>query len=249
MQPSPAVIVNKSGFWASLVKGVFGTIIVILLCTTALGIYAMSVFKSSATQFAEGVLSNLPEWSQALPPFPGHALNAHRALEYRDNLEIRTRLLPCGGRDDCRMVVVEIANKGDQVVSLATMHVTVEDKSDNPLLDLPIVAATPLQMGCELRGPIQPGQTRQIPNRVVRVVGEPKVGVELTDLWVWSGPPSDSGDIDDDDEAVTPPPHSALPLLPAPPSEPLPAPRAHHAAKAPAPSKADQAEESDSDAE
>jgi hypothetical protein len=195
MNGGPSVIVNKGGFLASLAKGVFGTVMVLLVCGTALGLYGMHVFNSDVHLFTgqvgdivQGVLARLPDLQKALPPILADACNDRRAIDYRDSVQLTARLERArqGGRDG--VVVLEVKNNGKEAISLLTARVVVQDESDSPVCELSIVVATPLQIEDEWRGPLQPGETRIVPRRLTEVVGEVKVSTEVTDLRVFNPP-------------------------------------------------------------
>jgi hypothetical protein len=187
MYTGPSVVVNKGGFFSAIVKGVFGTIMVVVVCGTALGLYGLRVIDTQAGSLTH-VLAALPEWQKVVPPAILDALNDHRAPEYRRELDIQTRIETTGAERDKGVVVISVKNKGDQVVSLMSLRAVVEDTSDRRLHELPITVATPLMIEGEWRGPLLPGEQRELAQRVCGIVGEAKVATELTELRVWNGP-------------------------------------------------------------
>jgi hypothetical protein len=72
-------------------------------------------------------------------------------------------------------------------VSLLSLRLLIEDEGSEHV-ERVFLAATPV--GCERDWPglLPPGETRRIAQRVCRLVGEPKVTVEVTDVRVWNGP-------------------------------------------------------------
>lgn len=189
MNAGPGVIVNKGGFLAALAKGLFGTIIVIVICGTALGVYGMRIVDHHATSVTELVASAWPEWQKALPPCLADAVNDRRAPEYRQALDVAARVATVGEYDDDRVLVVEITNNGTEVVSLLGLHVVLEDERGVPVRDWQLLAATPLMLDHDWRGPLQPGSTRRIVERVRRATaGDLKAAVETTELRIWNRP-------------------------------------------------------------
>jgi len=185
MNAGPAVVVNKGGFLSALVKGVFATIVVVIICGTGLGLYAMHLADRYGTAF----LQFLPEWQRAMPPMVADALNDRRAVEYREHLEIRTRLEPSDRDATDGALIVEVKNVGEEVVSLLNLRVVAEDASSARLCELPISVATPFAFDSHVhRGPLLPGETRRIARRVHEIVGQPKLSHEVTELRVWNGP-------------------------------------------------------------
>ena len=194
MNSSPSVIVNKGGPLTALVKGVFGIVMVIVVCGTALGLYALRMADRELGGITQQVLAAipdvvraLPEWQKGLPPQLADALNDRRAFEYRGSLDVATKVRSGRGLDDGDAVVtIEVTNNGDEVLSLLTLRLLVEDDSTKAA-DMNVVVATPAAIG-DWRGPLLPGQSRRIPQVIREVVGEPKVTVEVTDVRVWNGP-------------------------------------------------------------
>ncbi len=186
----PAVVVNKGGFLSSLVKGVFGTVMVVVVCGTALGLYGIYVLDKNVGGFVSAIASSLPEWQQAMPPVIADALNDERALDYRRLVEVRARVVRGGKEPDGEGLLEIVAvNNGDRVVSLLSLRVLVEDESEEHALSLAVMAATPLALEGDWIGPLAPdGAVRKIVRPLRHIVGKPEVTVEVTDLRVWKGP-------------------------------------------------------------
>lgn len=190
MNGSPAVVVNKGGFFSSLAKGLFGTIMVIVICGTALGLYGMRIadtkvmmLSDKAEAILDHVLATLPEWQKAMPPQIADALLDRRAPDYRDAVDVSAKLV----RDDHGdIVVVEVTNKGDQIISMLPLRVVVEDGDGVPVLEHSIYAVTPMNFCSEdWPGPLWPqSEPRKLRQRVWTVPADAKVTVEITDLRV-----------------------------------------------------------------
>lgn len=184
----PAVVVKKSGFFTAIAKGVFGTLIVGIICGTALGLYGMRMADGhvgallhNTGQVVEQVLKSLPEWQKAMPPAVQDALNDRRAPEYRDNVKVAADLVKRDGRD---IVVISVTNRGDAIVSLLPLRVVVEDRDGIPVQEMNVYAAFPLQID-QQPGPLMPGEEpRKICRDVWREPNAAKVRVELVDLRV-----------------------------------------------------------------
>jgi hypothetical protein len=201
--------VNKGGFLAALAKGLFGTIMVVVICGTALGLYGLYVVDKHVGGAAQQILANLPEWQKLLPPVLADSLNDRRAPEYRPSLDITARYVPAADQDDRGQVVLNVRNNGTQTVSLLTLHTVVEDESDRRFCELTMTPATPLSFGDEC-GPLLPGSERQIAKAVWQVVGTPKIKFDVSELRVWNGPAEKP-----ESSTATPPPALAdRPALP-----------------------------------
>jgi hypothetical protein len=190
MNGSPGVVVNKGGFLSSLAKGLFGTIMVIVLCGTALGLYGLRIADTKATLLTnkaeailDHVLQTLPRWQEAMPPQIADALLDRRAPDYRDSVEVNAWVTRDGQHS---AVVIEVDNKGDEIISMLPVRVVVEDDEGTPVFERSIYAVTPLNLGCdEWPGPLWPkSPTRKIRQHAWRLSADSKVTVEITDLRV-----------------------------------------------------------------
>lgn len=194
MNSSPAVIVNKGGMFTALVKGVFGLAITLVICVTVLGVMGLTTVNSNVGRVLEGgfgtistILDGSANWQSILPPALADAVNDRRDIGYRGDLEITGSFAPYGDHEG--KVIIEVTNNGDEIVSLLTMRVLVEDDGvESAEFVMPV--ATPLSIDCDegWRGPLLPGQTRKVLKRIWRVHGEPEMTYEVTDVRVWAGP-------------------------------------------------------------
>lgn len=187
MNSAPAVIVNKGGFLAAFAKGLFGTIMSVVVCGTALGLYGIYMADKNFGRFAQQVFDALPYWQQALPPVLADAVNDRRAPEYRQSLEIATRYVPSQTDSDHGVLLLDIQNKGPATVSLLSLRLVLEDESNERFTELNTLAVTPLPFD-KHAGPLQPDSTREVVQRLTHVRGVPKVKVEVSELRVWNGP-------------------------------------------------------------
>jgi len=187
MSSAPAVIVKKGGFLASVAKGVFGSIMVIVICATVLVVYGLRTIDHHVVSITQCIASAWPEWQKALPAVLADAVNDRRAPEYGESVSVSARVARAGP-DDQPVLVSEAANKGTQTVSLLALHVVLEDEHSVPMRDFSIFAATPLVVERDWRGPLLPGKTRQVVERLCGVKGDVKANVEMTELRVWTPP-------------------------------------------------------------
>lgn len=204
MNSGPSVIVNKAGFLSSLARGLFGTIIAVVICASAVGIYGMrlvdrnvDVLRAAITDTVPELVSTLPDMLSAMPdlmaaapPVLADAMNDRRAPEYRTELLTSARLVPRYEDGETWAVVIEIVNQGQEVVSLHSLRLTLEDARQVPVQAYMVVTATPLAIDecAELRGPLLPGETRRIAQRVYVSNGGLTPVLETTELRIWNGP-------------------------------------------------------------
>jgi len=206
MNSSPTVVVKKGGFLTALVKGIFGTIIVTIVCGTALGLYGLNVCDRYFSNFTDTLLDTFPEWQKALPPVATDALNMSREPEYVEQLGLTTEIRRSPEDSERGIVVLAVTNKGDETVSWLTVRVVIEDESDRPFCELPFNVATPWAFECnDSRGPLLPGSTREVARRLYDIGENPEMRIEVADVQVWKGPAC---------VALQPPVAAAAPALP-----------------------------------
>lgn len=183
------VVRKRMGFLSVLVMSLAAIIMTVVLCASGIAVYSLRIFDHKADSlgdFVQETLRSLPAVREALPPALADAIDDVRKPEYRDNLDVEVRV---GSRDrhGWPRAVVEVTNKGDQVVSLLSMRLVGSDDGGDPVQEWQVWAATPIQIDNDWRGPILPGETRRFP---VHAYGrEPIKGVthEVTELRIWRG--------------------------------------------------------------
>lgn len=156
MNQAPSVIVKKDGFFTAVARGFFGLLTTAVVCATGLGIYSLHVIDKKfgdIKSIGESVVSGLPKWRESLPPVLADAMNDRRAPDYVSNIEVKVRLVD-GKR---RRAVIEVANKGQETISLLALNIRLEDSEGVPVRTFNSYAATPLALNDgDWRGPILP---------------------------------------------------------------------------------------------
>jgi len=201
-------------FLATLAWGVSMAAVVLIVSLAGIIVYGMNIADRKANTLVgltEAGLRALPDLRRSLPPALADMLNDVRSPDYRDQLEVTARLamVPCradrrdqGNRERIRPVI-EIRNRGKEVVSLLSMRVTVLNEDDVPIAASNEWAATPMAIDEKWCGPLMPGAT-------ARIVGSPLPGdhrspdkcraeATITDVRLWdrntappAPPPKDS---------------------------------------------------------
>lgn len=191
MSSSPAVVVKRGGALTALISGIFGTLIVCILCGVGLGWYALHIADrkvSDVISVGKTVIEAIPEWSESLP-MVADMLSDRRAPEYRGQLDTSVRVVPDRRRNDRERLVIEVANKGSEVVTLLTARVVFLDEDGVPLHETRTFVATPLCLDDgDWRGPLQPGSTRRYSELLWDGGETVEVSLEITDLRVWTAP-------------------------------------------------------------
>lgn len=183
------VVRKRMGFLSVVVVSLAAIIMTVVLCASAIGLYGLRIFDHKADSlsgFVQETLRSLPAVREALPPALADAIDDVRKPAYRENLDVEVRL---AGRDQrgCERAVVEVTNKGDEVVSLLTMRVVGSDGGGDPVQEWQVWAATPIQIDDDWRGPILPGETRRFPIHSYGQEQIERVSHEITEIRVWRG--------------------------------------------------------------
>jgi len=188
-------------FLSTLAWGVSMAAVASILSLAGIILYGMNIADrktDSLVGLTEAGLRNLPELRRSLPPALADMLNDVRSPDYRDQLEVTARLVmvPCRGahrdqgtRERIRPVI-EVRNRGKEVVSLLSIRVTVLNEDDMPIAASNEWAATPMAIDEKWCGPLMPGAT-------ARIVGSPlpgdhrppekcRVEATITDVRLWN---------------------------------------------------------------
>ena len=143
-------------------------------------------------RFADSAVTNLPAIVESLPPALKDALHDRRAPEYAKLIETKVDMV-AGQWSDAPVATVTIRNLGDELVSLLTIRVAALDNAGRAIREWTTVAATPMGIANEWRGPLMPGSTRHVvlddsysrhddDRRAASMV------VEIADVRVWTPP-------------------------------------------------------------
>ena len=114
------------------------------------------------------------------------AIDDRRDLSYRPHIDATIDLLGEGSRSVTP--VVEVTNNGNQIVSLLSMRVSLEDEDGIPSREMTVYAATPVAIDSDWRGPLLPGSKRRFALRSSRYSRDVDFAtVEINELRVWNG--------------------------------------------------------------
>jgi hypothetical protein len=190
------VVVHRRSFASALVLGFFGTLCVLIICGACVAIYGMKMVNDKLDELiaiSPEALTAVTSWQEAMPPAVTDALQDRRMPEYRNQVEIHTELVR-DWRTERQIPVVEVTNNGDQVISLMSLRLLVQDEDLVPLEEMTIYAATPLAVESEWRGPLLPGSKRRFKAGHIRgdVLDDLVISTEICELRVWD-PKSDTG--------------------------------------------------------
>ena len=209
MSSSPTVVVRKGGVLTAFVSGVFGTLIVCVICGAVLAFYAINVAdRTVGGVFDSGssLLRAVPELRQSISIL-ADMLDDHRAPDYRDEVEVSARVAESNGPRHEPVVILDITNTGSETITLMTARVVVEGKNGVPSPERRTWIATPVQIDDDdWRGPMLPGSERRFAIPVWDCPDDEDltVSVEVTDLRVWNGDEPD-GDIQPEVSALPAP--------------------------------------------
>jgi hypothetical protein len=183
------VVVHRRSFASALVLGFFGTLCVVIICGASIAIYGMTMVNDKLDELiamSPEALTAVASWQEALPPAVADALHDRRMPEYRGQVEINTELVR-DWRSERQIPVVEVTNNGDQVISLMSLRLLIQDDASVPIEELTIYAATPIALESEWRGPLLPGSTRRFKAGHIRsdILEDLVVSTEICELRVW----------------------------------------------------------------
>ncbi|MFQ5428849.1 MAG: hypothetical protein ACE5E1_00955, partial [Phycisphaerae bacterium] len=193
------VVKQRMSFLSVLVVSVAAIVVSTIVSAAGIAVYGLGVADrqgDTLVSLLTGGLEALPDLQRALPPALADALDDQRRPDYLDQLDVSVRLVGIEGRSGRRRAVVEVSNKGDEIVSLLTMRIVASDGDGEPLAELSTAVATPLQFDGEWRGPLLPHSTRRIPiRRSWGRAGPGSLAYEITDIRVWrAGAAQDDGE-------------------------------------------------------
>ena len=189
MNAAPAVVVKKGGALSALFYGISMVLTTGILSASLLGLYGLRVFDRRVAglgELGETLVQSLPHWQQSLPPVLADAFNDRRAPEYVGQIEVRARLVG-EPRDGRQRVLVEVANRGKEAISLLALNLVLEDTDGIPLHDVRSFAATPLALSDpQIRGPLYPGLERRYAEWVAADAEVASVEAEVVQLRVFN---------------------------------------------------------------
>jgi hypothetical protein len=185
------VVKKRMSFLSVLVLSATAIIVTVILSASGIAVYGLGILDAktdSLTGLISEAVRGLPEIRKALPPALADAINDERRPEYRDQLDVSVRLVGAD-RDGYLRTVVEVTNRGDELVSLLGMRIVGLDGDGDPLFERNTLAATPLQIDDDWRGPLLPHETRRfsIWHYHLRNGTPVEVAYEITDVRVWRG--------------------------------------------------------------
>lgn len=188
------VVHKRMSFLAVAMISLAAIIVTVVLSVVGLGLYGLSILDRRAGNLGElisDVAGVLPEIREALPPALADSINDERRLDYLQNLDIRVRMKG-EDRQGGSKGVVQVTNRGEEVVSLLAMRVVGLDDDGDPVFEDNVWAATPIQIDQDWRGPLLPGSTRRFPVRCYFSHEAVEWSHEVTEIRVWRGEPPES---------------------------------------------------------
>ncbi len=186
-------------FLATVAWGVSVAVLAVILGGTGVILYGMSIADRRSDDLIGLITAgvrNLPELRNILPPALAEAFNDERRPEYRDRIEVTGRIAAAGGHCDGGLrPVIEVRNRGGEVVSLLSLHVVVLEGND-PVAERNEWAATPFAADRDWRGPLMPGAKVTILGRPLPPGRTPakdalRVEANVTDIRVWHPAPTE----------------------------------------------------------
>ena len=190
----PQHVHKKRSFLSTLAWGLSTVVITVIMCGTVIGMYGMNIVDrktDTLTGFVHETIRALPEMVDSLPPVVADVLDDRRLPGYAETIDVSVKLVPAGRHHWVRPVI-ELHNRGGELVSLLSMRVVVFDEHGDPVDEFNEWGATPIAADDEWRGPLMPGAKRHIVSRYLGLgqmfsPAELRAVVEITDVRVWKG--------------------------------------------------------------
>lgn len=190
MGSGTTIVRKRLSFFSIAVISIAGVVMTVIVCASALAFRGLAIVDAKAdtlTGLATDLVKALPEYREALPPALADAIDDERRPDYLKELSIETHLVDSDSHGRSRGIV-EVTNKGDEIVSMLSIRIVGLDRADEPVWEHSTWAATPIQIDEDWRGPLMPGVTRRIPVRMWRQDRAASLSCEVTDVRVWKGP-------------------------------------------------------------
>jgi len=192
-QGGTTVIRKRLSFFSVAAISLSLIVVTVIGASAGVAIFALSVLDrkaDSVTQLIGTAFESLPEIRAALPPALQDAMNDRREPTYQSQLDVKAHMVQESGQRWQRGVV-EVTNRGEEVVTLLTLRVVGVDDAGEPVTEISVCGASPIQIEDEWRGPLLPGATRKIPLDIWSRHQAQDMQIELTDIRVWSGSASE----------------------------------------------------------
>jgi len=193
MEGQPQIIYKKRSFLSQAALGLTLVVVATIASGTAVVLYGMRILDGKTDDFlgfVQTTFEGLPEIRKALPPVLADVLSDRRRPDYRNEIEVSARLLAGGAGRTPGRLVVEVVNKGTELVSLLSLRIVGIDEDGGPAIEQTVWAATPFAADRDWPGPLMPGARRVLTAHAGHVA-DPRRGVhqrldiEITDIRVW----------------------------------------------------------------
>jgi len=186
------VIYRKRSFLSTMALGLGAFVVTATLSCTAVILYGMNIADRKSDDLAglvKQAIRGLPELQKSLPPVLTDLLEDERRPDYLQHISVSAELVPVRGAQNQFQPVVEIQNRGTEVVSLLSLNLVIL-QNNRPVSDWTLWGATPLAVEDDWRGPLLPGARRRFdagcrPSLNDATPADLGVEVEITDIRIW----------------------------------------------------------------
>lgn len=190
------IVVKRFPFFSTIVLGISAFLITCVISGTVLLVYGIHVASDKTEDLfslAEKTVQTLPDLHKALPPVVADVLNDRREPDYIRQLDIQARLEAVPGSPENVRLAFEVDNKGQEMVTLLALRVTVLTAQNQVAYETTHYAVTPVTADHEWKGPLLPGSHRRLIGSYCRRglsvdLQELRTEVEVTDIRIWNGP-------------------------------------------------------------
>jgi len=181
----------RRSFLATAALGISLVTVTLVTGVTGIILYGMNIADRKSDNLIEVVqhgIQNLPELRKSLPPVLSDAIDDVRRPDYASQLGIDVRLARDARRGGVRPVI-DVTNRGEELVSMLSIRVTVLNEENEPVAEFNEWVATPIAADGDWRGPLMAGAKRSLSCGTVRMHNGDTQGLhaqaEVTDVRVW----------------------------------------------------------------
>lgn len=181
-------------FLATAALGITGVLMAAILGACGIVLYGMRIVDRRAGSLVDLVqhgLANLPQLKESLPPVLADIIHDERRPDYARQIETTVRMAVDERRGTVRPVV-EVRNSGEELVTLLSLRIVIQNPQGEPVAEGNEWAATPVAADGDWPGPLMAGGRRILEGDSIslrgREAGQFGAHVELTDVRVWRGP-------------------------------------------------------------
>jgi hypothetical protein len=190
--PVQQVVYKKRSFLSTLAFGFGALLVTLTLCSAAVVLYGMNIADRKSRDLVgllEQAVRGLPDLQKSLPPVLADVLRDERRPDYLAQVAVSAKVVETRADGQGVRPVIEIQNRGPEVISLLCLNVVLLDRRETPVARWTVWAASPIAADRDWPGPLLPGSTRRLDAGGWRGLADRpedlRAEVEVSDLRLW----------------------------------------------------------------